>query len=361
VTRARLFLATALVLAASGDAMADGASPGTPDRGPHKDAPPGAASRADSLFAEGKALLEQGKYTDACPKLAESQRLDPATGTLLALGLCHESEGKTATAWRELQKVAEASERGGRSDRAKLARQHIAAIEPTLSKLVITVPDAVAKVAGLEVERDGEVVAPEEWNRPVAVDPGEHVVGAIATGKKRWMMRVALGPKGDTRVVLLPALADAGPAAAPLPAPAPPASDAPVPPVAASPAPEEQPAAPPGQGRRTVGYVVGAAGLVAVGVGTYFGVSALGSSSSAKAACPTAPNCTNPAAVSQNNDAKSAAWIADIGIGLGVVGIAVGAYLVLSAPKDAPPPPGAIHLLPRIGREGAAVSLEGAF
>ena len=40
---------------------------------------------ADSFFNEGIKLLRAGKFVDACPKLAESERIDPAVGTALYL------------------------------------------------------------------------------------------------------------------------------------------------------------------------------------------------------------------------------------------------------------------------------------
>src|ERR1700733_11431295 len=86
------------------------------------------AARADRLFREGKAALEANRFAEACPMLAESQRLDPGTGTLLALALCHEGGGQTATAWREFKEVVTASQKG-RADRATLAGQHVRAIE----------------------------------------------------------------------------------------------------------------------------------------------------------------------------------------------------------------------------------------
>jgi hypothetical protein len=54
------------------------------------------AVRAAALFTEGRRLMAAGDYAAACPKLAESQALDPAEDTALDLGLCYQKASQAA-------------------------------------------------------------------------------------------------------------------------------------------------------------------------------------------------------------------------------------------------------------------------
>ena len=173
------------------------------------DVAPADAAAAEVLFQTGKRLLEQRQLAEACPKLAESFRLDPATGTLLALAMCHEAEGKIATAWAEYGDVADRAKREGRPDRQEAARQWKAVLEPKLSLLTIVVPEVVAALPGLVVARDGVTLGRPSWFTPVPVDPGRHVIAVTAPRKQRWQEVIDVDAEGERLVVTVGSLEDA--------------------------------------------------------------------------------------------------------------------------------------------------------
>jgi tetratricopeptide (TPR) repeat protein len=186
---------------------------------------------AEALYQQGRLLVAEGKYDEACPKFAESHRLEPATGTLLNLAACHEAQGKLATAWIQFSDAFVASRRDRRDDRMKFAQEHMAALEPKLSRLTLVVAPE-ADEPGLELTLDGAVVGPAVRGVATLIDPGRHVVEAKAPGKKDWREEVEIGASAGNRTVKVPKLeplaaspapfAPAPQALAPLPAPAPP-------------------------------------------------------------------------------------------------------------------------------------------
>src|SRR4051794_6818295 len=75
---------------------------------------------AQSLFEEGRRLMDSGKFAEACLKLAASLRLDPGAGTQLNLAVCHEQEGKLSTALLEFEEASRRALKDGRRDRERI-------------------------------------------------------------------------------------------------------------------------------------------------------------------------------------------------------------------------------------------------
>ena len=101
------------------------------------------AAMAQALYESGTQLLERGEHAAACPKLEESQRLDPAMGTSL-LATCSPATGRPTSAWSLFLEVAGLAHRAGNPMRESTARARAAALEPHLPRLTAVVPEAVA-------------------------------------------------------------------------------------------------------------------------------------------------------------------------------------------------------------------------
>src|SRR5437660_1146046 len=66
-------------------------------------------TEGERTFRQGRALMLEGRFDEACPLLEESQRLEPHVGTLLNVAACHERQGRVGSAWVEYQKALTAA------------------------------------------------------------------------------------------------------------------------------------------------------------------------------------------------------------------------------------------------------------
>src|SRR5262249_32266694 len=112
-----------------------------------------ADTEAERLFNEARALMQRGAFDEACPTLAESQRIEPRLGTLRNLAACHERQGKSASAWVEYQKALTAARAEGHAERARLAEERIRILEPRVPWLAVSAPPDAPE--GLEITLDG--------------------------------------------------------------------------------------------------------------------------------------------------------------------------------------------------------------
>jgi hypothetical protein len=278
---------------------------------------------AEGLFREGKKLLEQRRFDEACPKFKEAARLDLSSGVELALGICFEGQGRLASAWGAYLSAASLAHHDRRSDREDVAKARAMALEPKLSHATINVAIATAGLPGLVVRQDDVVLESPAWAN-VPVDIGTHRIDATAPGKKPFSRVYIVSANGDSLTVGVPELEDVP---APLPAPA---LAAPLTQAAPTPPP------PPRGTIRTVGFVTGGAGLGALVAGSVFGAVTLSDAAAVHRVCPS--NTTKCASASIRSENSTAETLADVSTTLFIVGgvaLATGALLVLANPHGA--------------------------
>jgi hypothetical protein len=320
--------------------------------------------RAEELFREGKALLGARDYPKACPILASNLKLDPGTGTLLALAICHEGEGKLASASAEYKVAAERAKAEGRADRELVARDRARALESRLSTLVIVPPPEARNTDDFVIRRSGVVVERDAWDKPIALDGGDYVIQASAPGKKPWRAEVTLAPSTERRTVTVPPLEDVA-AAEPMVG-ASPAAPRPQPPM--RPGPRVSPKTDRGDepdrkedgptALRLIGIGGMAAGALGIGIGTVYAFRAMSMYEDSNK-----NGCDGDTCVGQGKAdrlaARSAGNTATVGFAIGTplaVGGAVAFVLGTASDDD-------VALRPRVSIESREVglSLDGSF
>ena len=305
---------------------------------------------AEALFREGRRLLEEGKTDEACQTLAESLAQDPSSGTLLNLGLCHEVQHRLATAWFDYVATAQLARDQGRPDRAAVAEKKATEIAPRLPYLTVT---AIAPVPGLQIARGDQRLAPGVLGSAVPLDPGSYVVTASAPGYRAWKTTVDVA-EAESKIVQVPELE---PEAAPLPLPLCPYRLRP-PSLRSRRSLRRRPRSPPATGGHALGWIIGGTGVAALAVGAGFGLASLSSYHDANALCPSHQECFNDA-LSARSSATSKAWISNVAFGVGVVGVGIGAWILLTGRRGEPATRVAVRSTP--DAQGMRVSVERSF
>ena len=315
---------------------------------------------AEALFDEGKRLMLEGKFAPACEKLEQSERVDPAIGTLLYLAECYEKSGRPASAWATFREASSAARASGQLERARVGQERAARLEPSLVRLTIMVPPEDVAITGFTVKRATDIVPQALWGASVPIDPGDYSIEASAAGYEPYVRRITVGKEPLT--VELPPLRALPPTSAPPP---------PVPVVAATAAPSQgvgQPPPPPqadqGGGLSTLqisGLVIAGAGIISIGVGTVFGVKAISKNDDAKAHCPDANACNDPLGETLSNEANDAAVVANITIGVGAAALIGGGLMYFLGPSKASASSTGVRIVPAFSARELGAFAEGRF
>jgi hypothetical protein len=278
-----------------------------------------AGAQAETLFRQGRDLLQAGKTAEACAAFAESQKLEPAITTLINLAGCREKNGQLATAWG-LFLEAERQTRGGDTATARqlhdVAADRAHKLEPRVSKLTVNVPQT-SMVDGLEITRGTERIDAAMWNRALPVDGGAYTIRAKAPGSSTWSTDVTVGGEADTKTVDIPDLRS-------LPRDL---TARPVQPVPPSPPP---PVVPPSHGSYTLAIAVGAGSVALLGGGLGFELWGESKYDAAKTATVQTQRDALESAANTRRYAAEGLVVA------GVVGAAATVWLVLRGHDDAP-------------------------
>ena len=287
-------------------------------------------AHADELFRRGQALLQSGRIREACELLGESLRLDPALGTLLNLAVCHEREGRTATAYREYAAAALWADSRHELDREQFARQRVTDLAKQVPRIRI---DIAGRPVDVRAMLDGRLLDPSELETEIAVDPGHHRIYVTARGKRPWTRSdVRAELRGTT--ILHVALEDEAPLSA----------------------------ARSSTGPDSLGLVVGGVSVAALGAGVALLLRAhtLAGDSRREADKANATSPPDPASKAASSeyyaDAVTHQTIGFVSLGAGVVGLGAWMYLLLgSRNADPTPASGTIRVLPALGPSQAGL------
>jgi hypothetical protein len=286
-------------------------------RAAEEDVSPAALVAARELFREATEDVDAGRFEVALEKFKRVAAVKETAAVRFNIGRCEESLGRSGTALADFE-LAEREAKGdakGGDEIARLAHEHAATVRPKVPRLTLVVSPHPPE--GLSVSLDGGRLSPGTLGVPLPLDPGPHTVDATAPGRPPFHAQVELQP-GDTKRVAL-ALGDASPV--------------------------EEPEVPPGNGRRTAGYVAMGGGVALGAAAVVFLVVHNSAVNDLNQACPDA-KCAgitrNSTQANDLRDTQSRARLDQaLAIGFGaasVVALGVGAYLVLSKPASAPAP-----------------------
>ena len=331
--------------------------------GAEAQATPAAKAAAEALFDDGLKLMEVGKYHEACEKLRESQAIEPGIGTLLYLGECYAKTGRTASAWASFREAASAAQAQGQTARARAGTARADELEPQLSRLRIKAGPVNQGIEGFVVTLGSTRLSTGVLGSAFPVDPGEHQVSASAPGYDTWRGTVNVtGPAVNVELVVPPLAASVAPMAGATPT----AQSGPGGPALAQASGAAGGDDASSSDLRLAGLVVGGAGVVALGLGTYFGLSAISDESRLEGLCRDNVNdrgeCRSNEALSVEEDRDQSALLSSVFVVGGLGAVVAGAILYFAAP-DAQEEAAAISLTVDVATHGrgGALWLAGKF
>ncbi len=281
---------------------------------------------AESLFRDAKAAEQRGDFKTACARFAESQRLDPAAGTLLNEADCEEHLGALAAAWGHFVEARDQLPKG--DDRLPYTQQRVAALDRRVPHVIVRLPPGAPP--GSRVLRGSIEIGPAALGVPLAVDPGPLALTLLVPGQPPATLNLVLD-EGMTRDIVLE-LHTAPPVASPA---APAVASSPAPSASATRSTDAGTPSSTGDTKRTLGWVVGGVGVAGLALGTITGIMAMGDASTVKGDC-NAGACQHQSGVDAASAGKTASLLSTVGFVGGAACTGVALYLLLTSGPSRP-------------------------
>lgn len=294
------------------------------------------AGAAEALFNEGNKLMAEGKVVEACNAFEASNRAEPVAGTLLHLGACRERNHQLASAWSA---YSDAQARAQDPVKRDIAAARLAALEPRLSYLTVSVPDS-SRIDGLSITRNGAAFDPSLWNRKLPIDGGDYVIAGRAPGCQLWQTTVHVADEGDKLNVAVSRLEQ-------------------LPGAVALPASRSAVVGTSGLAIRRK-LALGAAGMSIAGgaAGVVLGLLARQNESEAFRTCPQSPCDAHLAATAEIHSAHDEALAANVAYGVAATAAIAAAALWFTGATDTAP---RISVAPRISPSQSGLAVMGRF
>jgi hypothetical protein len=269
---------------------------------------------AEALFEKGRAAMEREDYDTACAAFAESNRLDPAPGTLFNQADCEEQRGHLSNAWQLFDQAS--SKLSETDERRAIVVERAAALKARIPHLTITLAPGAPPES--KIVCDALEIRPVSLGLALPIDPGMHRIVVTAPGRPERRYAMPIDESENKEIVVEP-----GPSGA---------SVAPAAPKAVAPSSNPPPAS--SFDKRTVGYVVGGVGVAAIGTAFVLGAVALGKKSTVNQDCDAATKtCKSQEGIDAASSGSTISTVSTVSFLVGAVATGVGAYLILSS-KD---------------------------
>ena len=294
---------------------------------------------ATAHFTAGKQALAAKDFDKAAAEFSASIEVVDSPNAHLELARTLRDSGKLGDAWTEYWRAADSATRlAAQEERyAKTAEAATNEREEVARKLAFLQVSVSHAPADATLKVGGRVIPVDEWGGPVVVAPGAVDVVVSSSAGAELARSSVNAAVGQTTPVSLEAQAAPAPAT---PAPAPEATDTDKPAAEERPLPEAPPPEPPRPSKlRPYAYVAGGVGVAGLATFAIFGLLSNSTYSDLRSTCP--QGCL-PAHKSEVDSGVMQQTLANIGLGVGIAGLAAGVTMFfVSMPPSTPPAPSA--------------------